>query len=74
MLTQHAGCGRWNTSGCYFTKSLDCTLPAFYRQIDGAALFYKKATKEFAVLHKNGVIGTCFAPSQGFKYWLNQIQ
>jgi pyocin large subunit-like protein len=45
-----------------------------FRKSDGATLFYNKATKEFAVLHKNGTIGTYMYVKSGWAYWFKQIR
>lgn len=45
----------------------------FFRKSDGATLFYNMATNEFAILNKNGTIGTYFAPYRRVNYWWDQI-
>lgn len=49
-------------------------IETFFRKSDSATLFYNKATQEFAVLNKNGTIGTYMKAERGWSYWLKQIK
>ena len=36
---------------------------------DGATLYYRDATTEFAILRPNGIVATYYRASTGIKYW-----